>query len=121
MILISQVRFHPLHTRALPQVHADLTLFIARVKHNDYVRAILVDISGAVKVAAVADADTVSIRTNVAREVRERPCTFGDFVGAVLDFDKFFVFVVVCVAVLDDEPPVFVWVSTCLVSCVVLW
>ena len=73
------------------------------------------------KIDVFADADAVGVRPDVAREVRERPCAFGDFVLAVLDFDQFFILVVVCVAVLDDEPPVFVWVSTCLVSCVVLW
>jgi hypothetical protein len=41
--------------------------------------------------------------------VREGPCAFGDFVFAVFDFDELFVFVVVCVAVLDDEPPGEVW------------
>ena len=105
MLLISQIRLNLLHTRTIAQIHADLPLLIARIKHHHNVRTILVDVSGAEKVAMVADVDTVGVGTNVAGEVRERPCAFGDFVGAVLDFDEFFIFVRVCVAVLDDEPP----------------
>lgn len=105
MLLISQIRPDLLNTRALSQIHTDLAPFVARVKHHNHVRAVLVDVGGGVKVVIAADADTVGVGSDVAGEVREGPCAFGDFVGAVLDFDEFFIFVRVCVAVLDDEPP----------------
>ena len=104
MLFICQVRFNFLDTRALAQIHADLPLFIVWVEHNNHVRAVFVDVSGAEKVA-ITDADAVSVGADVTGEVRERPCALGDFVFAVLNFDQLFVFVVVCVAVLDDEPP----------------
>lgn len=105
VISIRQIRFDFLDPRALAQIHADLSLFIFRVEDHDHVRAVFIDVSGAEEVA-VGDADAEGVRANVTGEVREGPCTLGDFVFAVLDFDQLFVFVVVCVAVLDDEPPV---------------
>ena len=84
---------------------------VVRITHrlegldHDHVRAVFIDVSGAEEVT-VADADAVGVRADVTGEVREGPCALGDFVFAVLDFDQLFVFVVVCVAVLDDEPPV---------------
>ena len=105
MLFISQVCSDLLDTRALAQIHAELALLIGRVEHHDYVRAVFVHVSRAEKVA-VADADAVGVGADVAGEVRERPRAFGDFVFAVLDFDQLLVLVVVCVAVLDDEPPV---------------
>ena len=105
MLFICQVRFNFLDTRALAQIHADLPLFIIWVEHNNHVGAVFVDVSGAEKVA-ITDADAVSVGADVTGEVRKGPCSFGDFVLAVLDFDQLLILVVVCVAVLDDEPPV---------------
>lgn len=105
MFFISQVRFDLLDARALAQIHADLALFIRRIEHHNNVRAVFVNVSRAEEVA-VADADAVGIGADVTGEVCKGPCAFGDFVLAVLDFDQLLVFVVVCVAVLDDEPPV---------------
>jgi hypothetical protein len=109
MLLISQIGLEFLHARAFTQIDTNLSFFIARVKHHHHVRAILVDVSGAEEVVVVADADTVGVGPDVAGEMRERPCAFGDFVLAVLDLDELFVFVGVCVAVLDDEPPEKAW------------
>ena len=105
MILIGQVGCDPLDASTSAQIHADLPCFVGRVEYHYHIRAIFVDVRGAVKVV-VADTDAVSIRSDVTREVRERPCALGDFVFAVLDFDQLFVVVVVCVAVLDNQPPV---------------
>ena len=116
MLLISQIRLDLLDSRALAHINADLAPLIARTKNYNHVRTIFIHVSGAEKFAIVADADALGIGTNVAGEVRERPCSLGDFVGAILDFDEFFVFVGVCVAVLDDEPPVLVLVSMCVRS-----
>jgi hypothetical protein len=109
MVLVSQVSLDLLHPRALPKVDADRVFFVSRVQHDDNVRAVFVQVCGAVQVVvvfAVADADAVGVGADEARVVRERPQAFGGFVFAVLDQDELFVVVVVCGAVLDDEPPV---------------
>jgi hypothetical protein len=93
VVLISQIRPHLLHP------------LVSRVQHDSNVRAVFVQVRGAVQVV-VADSHAVGVRADEAGEVRERPQAFGDFVVAVLDQDELFVVVVVCRAVLDDEPPV---------------
>jgi hypothetical protein len=86
MILIGQVGCDPLDASTSVQIHTDLPCFVGRVEYHYHIRAIFVDVRGAVKVV-VADTDAVSIRSDVAREVRKRPCALGDFVFAVLDFE----------------------------------
>lgn len=105
ILLISQVRFHLLHSRTLPKINADREFLVSRVQDHDDVGAVFVQVCGAVK-GVVADSNAVGVWANEAGVVRERPCALGDFVLAVLDQDELFVVVVVCRAVLDDEPPV---------------
>ena len=105
VVLISQIRPHLLHPRALAKIDADRVFLVSRVQHDSNVRAVFVQVRGAVQVVVV-DSHAVGVRADEAGEVRERPQAFGDFVVAVLDQDELFVIVVVCRAVLDDEPPV---------------
>ena len=105
VILIGQIRLHLLHPRALAKIDADRVFLVSRVQHDSNVRAVFVQVRGAVQVVVV-DSHAVGVRADEAGEVRERPQAFGDFVVAVLDQDELFVVVVVCRTVLDDEPPV---------------
>jgi hypothetical protein len=105
IVLIGQVRFHFLHPRALSKIDADRVFLVSRVQHDNDVGAVFVQVRGAVQFV-VTDANPVGFGADEAGVVRERPGAFGYFVLAVLDFDELFVVVVVCGAVLDDEPPV---------------
>jgi hypothetical protein len=104
ILLIGQISLHLLHSQALSKINADRVLPVSRVQDNDDVGAIFVQIRGAVQFI-VADIDPIGVGADEAGVMRKRPCAFGDFVCAVLDFDELFVIVVVCGAVLDDEPP----------------